>query len=346
MSINWGVIGASGIADRRTIPEGIIPASNANLVAVMGRNEQRTRNVAQKYDVKWYLSEEELLNDKEVEAVYIATPNYLHARQTVNALRSGKHALCEKPMAMNIKEAEKMLDEAEENERKLAIGYMMRFHAWHRKLKQMIESDEIGALVMGRAQLTCWYPRIEDAWRQDPDLGGGGALFDMGSHCIDLLEMLLGRAVEVTALTDTIVQDYPVEDSSVVMLRFENGAMGFVDAHFNVPDEASVNMLEIYGSKGRVEGRGTIGQDSTGKMTAVLEKEQKEYDAEQKRASAVQRVIEPEQVVNIYQAEIEDFCEAVALDREPLISGEVGLRNLKLLIAAYESAKHGKTIKV
>ena len=346
MSIGWGVIGASGIADRRTIPEGIIPASNGDLVAVMGTNEERTRNVAEKYNVKWYLSEEELLDDKEVEAVYIATPNYLHVQQTVNAFRKGKHVLCEKPMAMNLSEAEKMLEEAEKNERKLAVGYMMRFHAWHRKLKQMIESGEIGTLVMGRAQLTCWYPSIEGAWRQDLNLGGGGALFDMGSHCIDLLEMLLGRAVEITAFTDTIVQDYPAEDSSAVLLRFENGAMGFVDAHFNVPDEASVNMLEIYGSKGRVEGRGTIGQDSTGKMTAVLETGEEGYDAEQKRDEAVQQVIEPEQVVNIYQAEIEDFCEAIVLDREPLVSGEEGLRNMKLLMAVYESAKHGKTIKV
>ena len=346
MSINFGVIGASGIADRRTIPEGIIPASNANLVAVMGRSEQRTRHVAEKYGVKWYLKEEELLDDKEVEAVYIATPNYLHAQQTLSAIRAGKHVLCEKPMAMNTKEAEKMIEEAEKNERKLAIGYMMRFHAWHQKLKQMIESGEIGTPVMGRAELTCWYPRIEDAWRQDPSLGGGGALFDMGSHCIDLLEMLLGRTVEITAFTDTIVQDYPVEDSSVVILHFENGAMGFVDAHFNVPDSASVNLLEIYGSKGRVEGRGTIGQESTGKMTAVLETGKKEYDAEQERSEAVQKVIEPEQVVNIYQAEIEDFCKAIALDRKPLVSGEEGLRNLKLLNAAYKSARTGKTIKV
>lgn len=346
MSIGWGVIGASGIADRRTIPEGIVPAENGRLVAVMGRSEERTRTVAQKYGgVKWYLSEGELLADKEVEAVYIATPTYLHAEQTIRALRAGKHVLCEKPMAMNLVEGEQMLKAAEKNSRKLAIGYMMRFHAWHQKAKQMIDAGELGKSVMGRAQLTCWYPSIEGAWRQIKSQGGGGALADMGSHCIDLLEMLLGRTREVSAFIDTIVQDYPVEDSAIVILRFKNGAMGFVDAHFNVPDKASVNMLELYGSKGRVEGRGTIGQASTGEMTAVLQKDEKTYDAEQQREKMDRQVIEPEKVVNIYQAEIEDFGEAVMSDGQPLVSGEEGFWNLRVLLAAYESAARRKVIK-
>jgi predicted dehydrogenase len=296
--------------------------------------------------VKWYLNEQELLDDEEVQAVYIATPTYLHAQQTIRALRAGKHVLCEKPMAMKLQEAEQMIAEADKHNRKLAIGYMMRFHAWHQKLKQMIDAGELGALVMGRAQLTCWYPRLEDAWRQDPALGGGGALADMGSHCIDLLEMLFGRTQEVTAFVDTIVQDYPVEDASVVLLRCESGAMGVVDAHFNVPDEASVNMLEIYGSKGRVEGRGTIGQASTGTMTAVLQTSEPEYDAAQQRQETLEQVIEPEQVGNIYQAEIEDFCAAISLDRKPCVSGEDGWWNLKVLLAAYESAQQGKAIKM
>ena len=157
--------------------------------------------------------------------------------------------------------------------------------------------------------------------------------------------MLLGRTREVSAFIDTIVQDYPVEDSAIVILRFKNGAMGFVDAHFNVPDKASVNMLELYGSKGRVEGRGTIGQASTGEMTAVLQKDEKTYDAEQQREKMDRQVIEPEKVVNIYQAEIEDFGEAVMSDGQPLVSGEEGFWNLRVLLAAYESAARRKVIK-
>ncbi|HIE51182.1 MAG TPA: Gfo/Idh/MocA family oxidoreductase, partial [Armatimonadetes bacterium] len=139
MSVGWGVIGAGGIADRRTIPEGILPARNAHLVAVMGRNEPRVREVAEKYGgVAWYTKEEDLLANGEVQAVYVATPNHLHCEQTVRALRAGKHVLCEKPMAMNLAEGEKMIEVAQEHNLKLAIGYMMRFHAWHQELKRLV----------------------------------------------------------------------------------------------------------------------------------------------------------------------------------------------------------------
>jgi predicted dehydrogenase len=249
-------------------------------------------------------------------------------------------------MAMTLEECERMIAAAEENRRKLAIGYMMRFHACHRLLKAMIDAGQLGWLVMGRAQLTCWYPRIEGAWRQDPALGGGGSLADMGSHCIDLLEMFCGRTVEVTALSGRIVQDYPVEDSIVVALRFASVALGFVDAHFNVPDEASVNMLEMYGSKGRVESRGTIGQGSTGHLTAVLQTEAKGYEAEQQREEVGPVIIEPEERVNIYQAEIEDLSDAILHDCEPTVTGADGQWSVRVCQAAYQSAAEGRTVRL
>ncbi len=347
MSVGWGVIGAGGIADRRTIPEGIVPATNARLVAVMDVDEKRAREVSEKYGgLPWYTEVDPLLANDDVEAVYIATPTYLHCEQTVRALLAGKHVLCEKPMAMDPAECERMIQVAREKNLKLAVGYMMRFHAWHQELKKMVESGQLGTLVMGRAQLTCWYPPISGAWRQVPEQGGGGALIDLGTHCIDLLEMYLGRAVEVTAFTASIVQDYPVEDSAVVLLRFSSGATGFVDVHFNVPDEASVNMLELYGSKGRVNGRGTIGQASTGKLFACLQPEEKGYEAAQRRAGVEEVEITPSKVVNIYQAEIEDFSDAILNDRRPSVPGEDGMWNLRVVLAAYESARTGRTVRL
>lgn len=347
MKIGWGVIGAGGIADRRTIPEGIMPAANAELVAVMDVSEERVRAVSAKYgDVPWTTQESELLAREDVQAVYVATPTYLHCRQTVNALLAGKHVLCEKPMAMNLAECEKMIQVAAENKLTLAIGYMMRFHAWHRLLQRMVQAGELGRLVMGRAQLTCWYPRIEGAWRQVPEQGGGGSLVDMGSHCIDVLELFLGRTVEVTAFTGTLVQDYPVEDTATVLLRFQSGALGFVDAHFNVPDAAAVNLLELYGTKGRVTGQGTIGQMSTGKMVACLEREEKGYEAAQVREGAVEEEIAPDEAPNIYQSQIEDVSDAILTGRPPTVPGEDGMWNLRVVLAAYESARTGKAVTV
>ena len=103
------------------------------------------------------------------------------------------------------------------------------------------------------------------------NLGGGGSLVDMGSHCIDLLEMFFGKVKSVSCFINNSVHDYESEDSALVSLFFENGAMGSVDTYFCIPDNSSKNILELYGSKGSILAKGTIGQGSAGEMTAYLE---------------------------------------------------------------------------
>ncbi len=346
MSVKWGVIGACGIADRRTIPEGIIPAENAKLAALMDVDKERLREVAEKYtNVRCYTKEEDLLKDKEIEAVYIATPTYLHHKQVLLAARARKHVLLEKPIAMNLREAEEIIAICKENKVKLTLGYMMRYHSYHQKIKEMLDEGKLGKLVMGRAQLTCWYPPMKGAWRQELSLGGGGSLIDMGTHCIDLLEMLMGKVVEVFSCTGNLVQDYPAEDTAVVLLKFKQGSVGVIDNHFNIPDASSENRLELYGSKGSILAKGTIGQDSSGYMVQRLEKEEKGYEAEQEREKIKEEKITPKSV-NIYQSEIEDFSRCILEDTEPSFTGEDGLRNLRIILAAYESAKKARAIKV
>jgi len=344
MPVKWGVIGTCGIADRRTIPEGIIPAENAKLVALMDIDEARLKKVAEKYGgIRYYTKEDDLINDPEVEAIYIATPTYLHHPQVLKAARAGKHILCEKPMAMNLDQAGEMMRVCEENRVKFTLDYMMRYHSHHRKIKELIDEGALGTLVMGRAQLTCWYPPTEGAWRQRFEFGGGGSLIDMGTHCIDLLEMFMGKAVEVFCYTGHLVQDYPVEDTAVVVLKFESGAVGVVDNHFNIPDAASENRLEVYGSKGSILARGTIGQDSSGSMIGRIEKEVAEYQAAQRREEIKEEEI-PVKLANIYQAEIEDFSRCILEDKAPFFPPELGLRNLKIALAAYQSAKEGRPV--
>jgi len=346
MAIKWGVIGAGGIADRRTIPEGIMPCPDAELVAVQDVVEDRVKAVAQKYGVSSvYTGEYELLNDPQVEAVYIATPSHLHHGQVMAAAEAGKHVLCEKPLALTLAECEEMVEECTGRGVKLGVNFMMRYHACHVALKEMVERGELGTLVMGRAELTCWYPPIPGAFRQDPELGGGGSFIDMGNHCVDLLEQFFGRVREVKCYTANLVQDYASEDTAVAMLQFENGAVGVVDAMFNVPDAAARNALEVYGSKGSVYSFGTIGQGSGGALRAVLEKGDRAYDAAQQREEAGEQIIEPP-VVNIYQAHIQAFCDAIANDTPAPISGEDGIWSHKVIEACYESARTGCAVTV
>jgi len=348
MPVKWGVIGCGGIADRRTIPEGLMPSPEAELVAVQDVDATRAEEVGAKYGVpRVYTSEEELVADPEVQAVYIATPTHLHHEQVTLAAQAGKHVLCEKPLALSVELAEQAVQACKAAGVKLGVNFMMRFHACHQRLKQTIEQGEMGTPVLGKAELTCWYPPIPGAFRQDPALGGGGALIDMGNHCLDLLEFLFGQKIKrVSCFTGNLVQDYPSEDTAAVLAEFEGGAMGLVNALFNVPDAAARNMLMVYGSKGGAWTFGTIGQDSAGEIHAIIEREDKGYDAAQVRQGGPEEEVIVPEVVNMYQAHIDAFSRAVEADEEPPVPAELGVWSQKVITACYESARTGQAVEV
>ncbi len=340
--IKWAVIGSGGIAKRRTIPEGITKARNAELSMVFDIDQKVNREVAKEYGAEAAASVDELLGGQ-ADAIYIATPAGMHAQQVRACAEAGKHVLCEKPLGMSVAEAEKMIALCEQKGVKLGCAFMMRFVAQHREALSLIEQGRLGRPVYARAQLSCWYPPIVGAWRQDPATGGGGALIDMGGHCIDLLEMFFGNVAKVSCFVNNTIHSYKSEDSATAMLFFENGAIGTVDTFFCIPDNSSKNALELYGSKGSILARGTIGQGPAGQMEAFLEEDGKGYDAKQARAAGQSMKIKPKPV-NTYRAEIEEFSRAVIEDREPAISGELGLRSQKVLTACYESARLGTVV--
>ena len=166
MNIRWGVIGAAGIADRRTIP-GIMLAGNAELAAVMEVTMELAEKIRAKYNAKRaYDNVDGLLADKEIDAVYIATPVIFHKEQAIKAARAKKHILVEKPVAMTAEEGEEVLKVCKQEGVLIAVGLMMRFGACHRKMKEIISSGKLGSVVSCRGQLTCWYPDIPRNWRQ------------------------------------------------------------------------------------------------------------------------------------------------------------------------------------
>lgn len=342
--IKWGVLGSGGIARRRTIPEGISQANNAELVAAYDINREVNNRLAAQFNAKAAESVAALL-ESNAEAVYIATPANLHYKQVLACAEAGKHALCEKPLGMNVRETRKMIEACQQAKVILGAGFMMRFNSQHRAALRMIQEGKLGRLTYGRAQLSCWYPAIAGAWRQDPATGGGGSLVDMGGHCIDLLEMFFGRVKKVSCFINNTVHHYKSEDSAVVALSFENGAMATVDTFFCIPDNSSKNVLELYGSMGAILAKGTIGQGAAGEMIAFLESATVGYDAAQARAAAAGMVMAPEPV-NTYKAEIEEFSNAIIDNRQPSNNVELGLQNQKILAACYKSAKTGEAVTI
>ncbi|MGC9326056.1 MAG: Gfo/Idh/MocA family protein, partial [Candidatus Hinthialibacter sp.] len=290
-TIKWGVIGSGGIARRRTIPEGIIPSRNGELSVVFDLNADVNQSVAQEFHAAAAASLDELLK-ADIDAVYIASPAYAHFEHVQQCAQAGKHVLCEKPLGLNVEEAETMIETCRSRNVLLGTALMMRFHSQHQAALNLIQQGKLGKPVYGRAQLSCWYPPMEGAWRQDPVEGGGGSLIDMGGHCIDLLEMFLGPVKKASCFIHNNVHSYTSEDSAAALLFFESGAMASVDAFFCIPDASSKNMLELYGSQGSILAQGTIGQGQAGEMIAYLEGGAG-YDALQKRSEGEGLLINP-----------------------------------------------------
>ena len=333
----WGVIGAGGIADRRTIP-GMMLCDNAELVAVMEINME----LAEKCRAKWgcrkaYDNEAALLADPEIDAVYIASPVVLHARQAMAAADAGKHILIEKPLAMTSEEGQKVVDYCKSKGVKIAAGLMMRFGSYVQAMKKAIADGKIGKPVSGYSQFTCWYPDMPGNWRQSKKNGGGGAMMDMGVHCIDLMQYVLGTKVkQVAAFHDTLTFHYEVEDSSMVMLRMENGCQCVVQSNFNIPDDAAKWRLEFFGDQGRLMGDTVIGQVDGGSLDALFLGEQGSYDAQQDKKDVRGEAIEVE-FGNMYAREIASFSNSILTGAPVEVPAEEAVQVQRVMEAAYRS---------
>ncbi len=344
MRIKWGVIGAGGIADRRAISEGILSSELSTLAALMDNDRNKATALAAKYDVPVAMRLSELLGRDDVDAVYIATPHYLHARQIVQAARAGKHILCEKPLAASATEAQQVAAAVKREGVKLGMAFMFRYHPVHLKMKGLLADGAIGRPVAGRAQLSCWLPPSPTLWYHLPEQGLGGTVIDMASHCMDLLEWFLGRTAQIAAFVSTLVHDYAVDDMSTILQKFSGGAHGTVDCYWNVPDSACENRLEIYGTQGSLFSVGTIGQMPHG--TAVLNvSDQSSYEPRQERDTGRRRIYRPKPC-STFLGEFDSFARAIIDDREPDFPVEQAIWNIRLCEAVYRSARQGRVVGV
>jgi predicted dehydrogenase len=278
--------------------------------------------------------------------VYIASPVVYHKEQILAAADAGKHILVEKPVALCARDAEEAAEYCEKRGVKLAAGFMMRYASAHRRMKEVIAQGKLGDAVTASGQFTCWYPDIEGAWRQVKSLSGGGALMDMGVHVIDILQYILGsRIVRVGALAGTKTFSYEVDDSASLLVLYENGAYGTIDANFNIPDEAAKWRIEFYGTKGRIVGDRTIGQVEGGEVDALFTSGDARYDAQQDEKSSGKEDFVFESG-NMYAKEIESFGESVLTGKPLECPAADAVYVQRVAEAAYESARTGRFIEL
>jgi|SRR5690554_3987262 len=255
--VRWGVLGVGNVCEVKSAPAmAIVPHST--LVAVMRRDGEKAKSYADRHGVpKWYDNADDLINDPEVNAIYIATPPYAHAELTAKSAQAGKPVYVEKPMARTYKECLEMVKSCEAAKVPLFVAYYRRTLPNFLKVKGLVESGAIGEVRLVNIQMNqSKDPKIiistETNWRVDPGIAGGGYFYDLASHQLDFLDFLLGPIKSAKGIATNQSRQYAAEDIVTASFEFENGILGSGSWCFTTAKVANKDLTTIVGSKGQI----------------------------------------------------------------------------------------------
>jgi predicted dehydrogenase len=335
-----GLLG-TGIIIRNSHILTLINNPLAELVAVGNLHQDSLRKIADDFKIpKTYTDFAEMAADPDIDAVVNALPNYLHAPVTIQMLKAGKHVLCEKPMALSVKECEDMIDTAKKTGYKLMIAHMWRFDREIIWLRNVIMSGKLGKIFKAKSHEVLIYDIFgEDpstkSWFVNKSLAGGGAMTDMGIHSFDTLRFVLGdiRPTKVFAKIGTYFKDIEVEDTATLMLEFEGGILSLIEAGwYNLYADEKQGYTQIFGTKGYARAVPSELQiDIEGEWSFV--KPQIPQRNQQEDLSA-------------FQAQMDHFLNCIIKNKEPSPNGNDGLWAMKILEAAYHSDKIGDSVNI
>ncbi len=255
--IRWGMIGAGNVTELKSGPAfNKIPGSS--LVAVMRRTAHLAQDYAQRHGIPaWFADADELISSHEVNAVYIATPPNMHADYAIKAMKAGKPVYVEKPMALKYEDCRKMLKASQETGQPLYVAYYRRALPAFVKVKELIDTGQIGTpllveVVLHREARESDRQPDTNSWHVNPDIAGGGYLFDLASHQLDYLDFLFGPVVEAKGIAVNQAGLYPAEDTVSATFSFENGVVGTGSWCFVAPKPAVTDIIKITGTQGYI----------------------------------------------------------------------------------------------
>ena len=319
MAVKWGVLGTANIARGCTIP-GMKQAGNCELYAIAGRNEAKAESFKEEFGFeKAYAGYDKLLEDPDVQAVYIPLPNHLHKEWVIKALKAGKHVLCEKPLALNAKDAREMFETAKEN----GVILMEAYAYLHTPYIDSLKSDIAGGLLgdvdyIETAFITQGY--VEDI-RLYKEMGGG-AVYDLGCYCTTMILSLTDSEPEYV-MANAEFNDKGVDAFTSVQMKFKNGlrAAFNVGMIFEPGSDARWDRLYIHGSKGCISS--DVEYNQAGELGYTLISEGK----------SLERKI---QVRQNYALETEQLCRCIENGEKPHVSPEFSIRNAELLDSIFK----------
>ena len=337
-TITAGCIGTGSIAHVHA--RGLQAQTDVSLVAVANPGRAKRDSFADEYGVeRRYADSDTLIQDTDIDAVIISTPNRYHHRYALSALRAGKHVFLEKPMACSTAEVTELTRIAKETGRSLMVGHMWRFDREARYVRRAVADGRIGRVFRTTAYgvHTGWGP---SGWFTDPELAWGGAMADMGIHAIDTTRFLLGdpQPVRVYARIESNMRKGPLDDTGITVVEWDNGVTSLIESgwwqpHMDGPEGAA----RLYGTAGyaslfptRIES-GAEGNDENADITV-----------DTPPASVTARTEHCDQY--IYTAQIAEFIAAIREERQPIPGGAEGTVNVRIVEAAYASSRTGQAI--
>ncbi len=315
--VKWGILGYASIARESFIPA-LLKAANSEFYALASRSADKLRQCAEcfNYPAKTYLDYDQLLNDPEIEAVYIPLPNSLHKQWAIRAARQGKHVLCEKPLALNSEDCRQIIAECRRNNVKLMEGFMYRYSDRIRKIQKIIRENKLGQVKYIDSYFFSLASRARGD-RINPNLGGG-SLFDLGCYPVNLVGMITGA--EPVSISAEAIAINGVDRLLSAILRYENGIIANI--HCGWVNEFRSLGATIMGTDGTL----TVPEPFWGNAGSIVLK-----------TPAGEEEISVEET-DRFRAEIEDFAGAIRENR-PLLAGvEESIRNLKIIKAILAKA--------
>ncbi len=249
--IRWGVIGAGDVFEHKSGPA-LYQTPNSGLVAIMRTDKANAEATAKRHRAKrWYTDAQSLVNDPDVNAVYIASPHYLHPEHVALAARAKKIILCEKPVGVSAAQAQSCVDVCKQNGVSLTVAYYRRFWDVTQAMFERTRDGAIGRVVAARAQVTDFFAGDDDrAWLISRAKSGGGALANVGAHWIDLFRYLVGDVADVIAFTSSKFSGFETDDTALVNMRMVNDAL--VSLVVTQRTTANTNEFDIFGTEGRL----------------------------------------------------------------------------------------------
>ncbi|WP_163538866.1 Gfo/Idh/MocA family oxidoreductase [Gracilibacillus sp. YIM 98692] len=329
-SLKWGVLSTAKIGRTQVIPA-IQRSSNGEVIAIASRQKERVEEVAKELSIpKAYDTYEALLDDQEIDAVYIPLPNALHKEWVIKAAEKNKHVLCEKPVGIEKEELDEMVQACEDNGVKFMEAFMYQFHPQHQKVKGLIQEDVIGDVAFMRASFAFL---LED--RSNIRLSsqlGGGAMYDVGCYTLHSIRYILGEE-PVTAYANAHYHDeLDVDTKMSGILSFADGKQAAFDCSF---DTIPRQEYEVIGSKGSIKVKSAYRPDTNENMAGEIHVTNADGEITVYAESGDQ-----------YALMAEEFASAILEDRPLKYTFDQMAGQMKVLDAVYTSSKKGEVVKL